>query len=101
MLLTPDPDNFPQTRCGAVSYKGVLDYPINFYNFYFMQLFVTILGEISTEIPSSRTILGHKVHKTKCDLRRCDFVCQFYALAFSFFLVPLLSNNLPALIKVM
>lgn len=66
----------------------------------FMQLFVTLLGEISTEIPSSRTTLSHKVCKTKCDLISCNYICQYMLQPFTFSLIPLLNNTLPALINV-
>lgn len=62
---------FSDKLWSCVSHRGVLDSPIHYFFFFisiFMQLFVTLLGEISTEIPSSRTTLGHKVCKTKCDL---------------------------------
>lgn len=85
VLFAPEPDNFFQTSCGALSYRAVLDCPIHFFLSIFMQLFVTLFGEISTEIPSSRATLGHKVCKTKCDLLRCNFVCEFYTPAFCFF----------------
>lgn len=62
-----------------------LTVPFIFFISIFMQLFVTLLGEISTEISSSRTTLGHEVCETKCDSIRCSFICQFYAPAFHFF----------------
>lgn len=99
VLLTPELATFLRQDKELCLTKMSSTVPFGFYFFIsiFMQLFVTLLWEISTEIPSSRATLGHEVCKTKCDLIRCDFVWQFPAPAFYLFSCSSVEQHLTCL----